>query len=75
MLQFITSGNDEEDMENIEMLASGILERIHHIYKGHQSEIEAHQKAITKEMKNAKGKTKEDLQQRKDALKDLIQKR
>ena len=49
-------------MENIEMLATGILERIHHIYKGHQSEIEAHQKAITKEMKNAKGKTKEDLQ-------------
>ena len=41
MLQFITSGNEEEDMEHIEMLADGILERIQHIYKGHQSTIEA----------------------------------
>ena len=75
MLQFITSGNDEEDMEHIEMLADGILERIQHIYKGHQSTIEAQQKDIKNKIKKAKGKTKEDLEQRKEALKDLIQSR
>ena len=55
MLQFITSGNDEEDLENIGMLADGIHERINHIYKSHESEIKAHHEAVKKELKKAKG--------------------
>ena len=75
MLQFITSGDEEDDLDNIGLLAEGILERINHIYKSHENEIKAHHEAIKKELEKAKGQAKQDLEKRKDALKDLIEKR
>ena len=66
MLQFITTGNEENDQDNIDLLADGITERATHLYTSYHEQITSQNKRLTKDIKKAKGNEKQEQEQRKN---------
>ena len=53
MLQFITTGDEENDQEYIDLLADGITERATHLHESYQAQMKDQNKRLTKDIKKA----------------------
>ena len=72
MLVLITTGDDEKDAENIEMLADNIHQKAAQMHADYLKQLKINDKGLAKEIKKSEPEQKDFLLEQHNQMKNLI---